>query len=223
MPEIIPNNKKKFWVLLGVILVILIIIIVVASLSKTKTGNTPSGVVAPNRSPIKTTPPPVPEASTTTKEIKLTAPIVVDTKEARVEIPGASLITPDNKVVTAEGLVAKNDVIPASAEAPKSAVINKKDLPKTAININVKDGKFSPTAFSVTAGQPVSFAVTSADGLVHVVIFSKVELGAIALGIGPNETKAITFNAPDIAGEYEFHCDIPGHRAQGEIGKMIVK
>ena len=223
MPNAMPDNKKKLWVLLGVVAVVIIIIIVAASSSKTKTGTTPTGGTTPNGSQAGTTPAPVAEPGAPTDAVVPAAPVVVDIKEARTDIPGASLITPDNKVVTKEGVVAKNDVIPASAEAPKSAVINKEDLPKTAINIDVAGGKFTPAAFSVKPGQPVSFAVTSADGQVHVVIFSQAELGAIAMGIGPGQTKAITFNAPTTPGDYEFRCDVPGHRAAGEVGKMIVK
>ena len=218
-----PDNKKKLWILLGVLVVIAIIIIVAASSSKTKTGSTPTGGKTPNGSQAGTTPAPVAETAAPTDTVVPAAPVVVDIKEARMEIPGASLITPDNKVVTKEGIIAKNDVIPASAEAPKSAVINKTDLPKSAINIDVTGSKFTPAAFSVQPGQPVSFAVTSADGQVHVVIFGQAELGAIAMGIGPSQTKAITFNAPMTPGEYEFRCDVPGHRAAGEVGKMIVK
>jgi len=220
MPEIIPNNKIKLWILLGVIVVVLIIIIVAANSGKTKTGNTatsgatPNGLVAPSASQIKTTPPPTPasEIGTTTKEIELTAPVRVDVTEAGVEISGTSLATPDTKGATPEELVAKDDLIPVSTETPKAA-----------ININVKDSKFSPATFSVQAGEPVLFTVTAADGLPHVIVFGQTELRAVALGIGPNETKSITFNAPERAGEYEFRCDISGHRVQGEIGKMIVK
>ena len=218
-----PDNKKKLWVLLGVVAVVIIIIIVAASSSKTKTGTTPTGGKTPSGSQAEAIPTPVAEPGAPIDTVVPAAPVVVDIKEARVEIPGASLITPDNKVVTEKGVIAKNDVIPASAEAPKSAVIAKEDLPKSAINIDVKDSKFSPAAFSVKPGQPVSFAVTSADGQVHVVIFGQAELGAIAMGIGPSQTKAITFNAPMTPGEYEFRCDVPGHRAAGEVGKMIVK
>jgi plastocyanin len=154
-----------------------------------------------------------------------TAEKIVDLKNARVEIPGASLVTKDNIVVTPAGTIAKNDVIPASAEAPKSVLIAKNQLPKQTVNIDIAGGVFKPSSFTVKPGALVSFAITSADGLTHVVIFNSAVLGAIAMGIGPNETKAITFNAPTVAGEYEFRCDVPGHRGSGagEIGKMIVK
>jgi len=97
-------------------------------------------------------------------------------------------------------------------------------LPEQAVNIDIASGNFKPSSFTVKAGQPVSFAISSSDALTHVIIFSNSSLGAVAMGIGPRETKAITFNAPLTPGEYEFHCEVPGHRASGgETGKMIVK
>ena len=228
MPETMPANKKKLFILLGILAVIVIIIIVAASQGTKKTtttgsapkANTPAGTEQTANTPGET--PATNGANTATG-----TPVdqVVDMTNARVEIPGASMISKENKVVTPEGKVAKNDVIPASAEAPKAVVIAKDQLPKTAVNVDVKNGAFSPASFTVSAGQPVSFAVTSADGQVHVVIFSNAVLGAIAMGIGPGETKAITFNAPTTPGEYEFRCDVPGHRGSGagELGKMIVK
>jgi len=219
-----PNNKKKLWILLGALVVIVIIIIVVTSQSKKTTSptstNEPTGTEQTGTTPGATTPE---GKATGTVETKVEAP--VDLKTARVEIPGASLVTKDNRVVTPEGKVAKNDVIPASAEAPKSVLIAKDQLPKTAVNVEISGGAFKPSSFTVKPNAPVNFAITSTDGLTHVVIFSNAVLGAIAMGIGPNETKAITFNAPATPGEYEFRCDVPGHRGSGagELGKMIVK
>jgi len=65
-------------------------------------------------------------------------------------------------------------------------------------------------------------ALSSVDNITHVLLFDDPVLAGVAIGVGPNETRAITFNAPK-AGEYGFHCDVPGHTARGESGKMIVK
>ncbi|MFA5023490.1 MAG: cupredoxin domain-containing protein [Patescibacteria group bacterium] len=216
-----PNNKSKLWILLGVLVVIVIIIIVAASQGKKKVDSGPNGESMPAGTEQTGNTPETGNTPSTTGTG--TVEEVVDMRNAAVQIPGASLVTSDNKVVTPEGKVAKNDAIPASQDAPKSVLIAKDQLPKQAINIEVNNGKFSPSSFSVKPNQPVNFAITSADGQVHVVIFSNSVLGAIAMGIGPGETKAITFNAPAAAGEYEFRCDVPGHRDKGEVGKMIVK
>ena len=81
---------------------------------------------------------------------------------------------------------------------------------------------FKPSTFEVKAGQLVTMSLTSVDKMTHVLLFDDPSLAAVAIGVGPDETRAITFNAPK-AGEYAFHCDVPGHAARGEKGVMIVK
>lgn len=143
---------------------------------------------------------------------------------ARVEVVGANAVTKDNVVITKTGEVAKNDVVPMSPEAPQqTAPITKAQLPNTAVKLDVSATGFSPAEFSVKAGAPVTLSVSSVDGLTHVFMFEDSALAAVAIGVGPSETRAITFNAPAKAGEYAFRCDVPGHFGRGEAGKMIVK
>jgi len=69
----------------------------------------------------------------------------------------------------------------------------------------------------------VVLSITSGDEWTHVFKFEDESLKDAVVGVAPNETRVITFYAPDEPGEYEFHCDLPGHTARGETGKMIVK
>lgn len=219
-------KSKKMLVLLGVIAVIAIIIIVAVATGK-KTANQPgnNNIATPSENTQGTDQ----TASGTAQTVASGTPVqqadvnkLYDLKGAKVEIPGASLVTADNKVVTPEGKAVKNDAIPNTPEAPKPVLISKAQLPKQAINLDMGNGVFKPNTFTVQAGAPISLAVSSIDNQVHVFIFTSSAVGAIAMGIGGGETKAITFNAP-VAGTYEFRCDIPGHAAKGEVGKMIVK
>ena len=41
--------------------------------------------------------------------------------------------------------------------------------------------------------------------------------------LGPDETDTVTFNAPQIPGEYLYLCSFPGHYTQGTKGFMTVK
>jgi len=217
------SKNKKLWILLGVIAVIVIIIIAAASqgnkstTDSDQTGNgqsvtteTQAAIDLTKNGPTDTTAP----ANVVTG--------TVDMRGAVAQIPGASLVTTDKKVVNEKGAVAKNDAIPSSPEAPKPVLVNKDQLPKQTIKLELKDNKFTPNTFTVPSGAPVSLAVSSADGKVHVFIFTNSAVSAIAMGIGPGDTKAITFNAP-APGEYVFRCDVPGHADAGEVGKMIVK
>ena len=41
--------------------------------------------------------------------------------------------------------------------------------------------------------------------------------------LGPGETDTVTFNAPQIPGQYLYLCSFPGHYSQGTKGFMTVK
>ncbi len=41
--------------------------------------------------------------------------------------------------------------------------------------------------------------------------------------LGPGETDTVTFNAPQIPGDYLYLCSFPGHYAQGTKGILTVK
>jgi len=60
------------------------------------------------------------------------------------------------------------------------------------------------------------------DEYSHMISFEDPALAAVAILVGPGQTKAITFNAPAEPGTYTFFCASPGHREKGEVGQMIV-
>lgn len=216
------TNKNKMFILLGVIAVVVIIIIVAASQGKkTQTSVAPT---TPNRA----------ESTATTSEEEL-APSkdVVSLATATPEIimesitvaTGTSLITKDNRVVTPEGTPVKLNVMPSSAEAPKeSAPISANQVPAGAntVKISVSAAGFVPSTFTVKEGQLVNFVLTSTDDFTHVFLPDDPALTATALGVAGNETRVKSWNAPK-KGTYTFRCDIPGHAARGEVGKMIVE
>ncbi|MFH1192832.1 MAG: cupredoxin domain-containing protein [Candidatus Jorgensenbacteria bacterium] len=148
----------------------------------------------------------------------------VQTPEGTVMAPGASPISDAGQVVTPSGKPVQQDVMPGSPDAPQqSGSIAETSVPASAVKLEISSAGFSPSEFTVDAGDPVVLSLTSTDGKTHVFYFNDPELQAVALGVGPNETRLIPFNAPAKAGEYAFHCDVPGHAARGEVGKMVVK
>jgi uncharacterized cupredoxin-like copper-binding protein len=214
-----PANSKKLMVLIGVLVVIVVIAIVVAMTSKKPVTQTNSNPVTSSQ----------PEVSTTTEE---TTPAPVDLgaispalKDAVQVVPGASPVK-DDKVLTMTGQPVKNDVAPMSPSAPQqTAPISEAAVKNngSVIKIQVSATGFNPNSFSVKPGAATTIAVTSADDFTHIFAFADKSLEAVAVGLAPGETRAISFNAPDKAGEYEFRCGVPGHAGRGEVGKMIVK
>ena len=108
-------------------------------------------------------------------------------------------------------------------EPEESAPMEEHEVPEEAFKITMTAEGISPSGFEVDKGVKVVLSITSGDSWTHVFKFEDESLKDAIVGVAPNETRVITFYAPDEAGEYEFHCDLPGHAARGEVGEMIVK
>jgi len=108
-------------------------------------------------------------------------------------------------------------------EPEESAPMEEDEIPEEAFKITMTAEGISPSGFEVDKGVKVVLSITSGDSWTHVFKFEDESLKDAIVGVAPNETRVITFYTPDEAGEYEFHCDLPGHAARGEIGEMIVK
>jgi len=204
------NNNKKIWVLLGVVVLLVVIIIIAANSGK---KNAQTGSKANNQATTGTTDNTVPTNAVTALP-----------EGAVVVVPGASPVSKDDVVLTPTGEAVKNDVAPLTPDAPRqTGPIAKEQLSNEVIKLDVSGSGFSPNEFTVNSGDPVTFSLTSQDSYMHVLVFDDPSLKAVASGVGPGETRAMTFNAPSKAGEYTFRCGVPGHAARGEVGKMIVK
>lgn len=137
---------------------------------------------------------------------------------------GNNLISPEGQVVDETGNPVRLDVLPGSPNAPRqSNPISPEILPADAVKLTVSASGFSPKSFTVAPGQVVTLALTANDNQTHIFKFRDDNLSAVAIGVGPGETRAIVFNAPMQTGDYSFYCDVPGHASRGETGVMTVK
>lgn len=151
-------------------------------------------------------------------------PSEMQTPEGTVAVTGTSPIAPSGEVIAPSGKPADNTSVPGSQTAPQqSAPLSTKEVPPQAVKLSVSASGFSPSSFSVSAGKAVTLSLTSTDDQTHVLRFNDPSLNAVAIGIGPGQTRVITFNAPAAPGTYSFHCDVPGHTARGETGTMTVR
>jgi plastocyanin len=140
------------------------------------------------------------------------------------EVEGGSPVSEEGKVVTEEGEPVDQAAEPGSSSAPRqTAPMSEEDVPDTAVKVKVSASGFEPNEFTVRRGAAVTLSVTATDEQTHIFKFSDPSLKGIAVGVGPGETRAITFNASDERGTYEFFCDVPGHAGRGETGTMIVE
>ena len=104
-----------------------------------------------------------------------------------------------------------------------SPPLEEAEIPEEAIRMGISAKGFEPSIFEVKKGEKTVLSVSSQDEWTHIFKFKDESLATVAVGVGPGETRAITFYAPSETGEYEFFCDVPGHETRGERGKMIVK
>ena len=196
------DKTKKVWIWIGVVVVVIVIIVFAIALNKNR-----NSVAAVANEPV----------GTQTSLGTVTATGIVAAS-------GTSAIASSGVVVAPTGKPTENNVAPASPSAPQQSnpIGNTAAIPSAAVKLTVSAASgFTPNSFTVSAGAPVTLAITGADTQVHVFAFEDPSLSAVAVGVGPGETRAITFNAPSAAGQYKFYSNVPGQ--SGETGVMIVK
>jgi plastocyanin len=87
-----------------------------------------------------------------------------------------------------------------------------------ALAVESYDIYFEPDELSVPADTEVTVQLPNEGAALH--NFSIDELG-IDVDIAPGATEETVINAP--AGEYEYYCNVPGHKAAGMFGTLTVE
>ena len=202
--------KKKQQKLLIIIAVILILLIIIFGIKKEETVEEfmPEEIQSMDLKDMQA----VPELEVK----KIDEPIEV--------VSGGSLVDNKGVVVTDEGSPTQaSDIIPSSPQAPQqSEALTLDEVPESGIQISLSsETGFNPRQFKVKPGQVVTIVLTAIDTQEHTLRFKDSSLRAIAVSVGGGETRAITFNAPNNMGVYDFMCGKPDHR-DSEKGQMIV-
>lgn len=86
------------------------------------------------------------------------------------------------------------------------------------VEVESYDIYFEPTEVTIPADTDVTVVLPNEGVTLH--DFTIDELG-IDVDIDPGATEEAVINAP--AGEYEFYCNVPGHKAAGMVGTLIVE
>lgn len=222
------NDKDRglTMALIGIILVIVVVVIVVSinrndknSSTNNSTGQTQNSNSDSNQDGTLS------DASTDVNKVTdLEVVKVPNAETAKVVVPGANAITSDNIVVTELGTAAQSDGQVMGENAPRqTGFLNRDELSEEVVKLNIGNRTISPNSFTTTVGAPTTFSVTGVDSYSHVIAFDNPVLSAVAILVGPNQTKAITFQAPNEPGTYDFKCVSPNHSDKGEVGQMIVQ
>jgi len=86
------------------------------------------------------------------------------------------------------------------------------------IEVASYDIYFEPDGFTIPANTDVVVSLPNYGAALH--NFAIDELG-IDVDIQPGATEQVTINAP--AGEYEYSCNVPGHKQAGMVGVLTVE
>ena len=114
-------------------------------------------------------------------------------------------------------------IVQDATNPAQSGPLEPSEVPESAIKISITEKGITPVNFEAKAGEEIMLSISSADQWTHIFKFKLAALKDVAVGVGPQETRAISFIAPKEKGEYEYYCDVPGHIERGEKGAMIVK
>lgn len=113
-----------------------------------------------------------------------------------------------------------NNVRPGSPDAPQqSPPMSPESRLFHSTYLTASSNGFVPDTLYIHQNQIVPMCMESLD-MTHVFLFDDPGLSAIAIGIGPLETRALYWKAYNVVpGQtYRFRCDVPGHSSRGEVG-----
>lgn len=91
------------------------------------------------------------------------------------------------------------------------------ETPPTTVEVISYDIYFEPTSLTIPANTDVTVVLPNEGVTAH--NFSIDALG-IDVDLAPGATEEVVINAS--AGEYEFYCNVPGHKEAGMVGTLIV-
>ena len=118
-------------------------------------------------------------------------------------------------------LIADETVVDAAAATPAAGGEEQAAAGEgaaEAVTVESYDIYFEPDELTIPADTDVPVQLPNEGVALH--NFSVDELG-ISVDIAPGATEETVINAP--AGEYEFYCNVPGHKEAGMLGELTVE
>jgi len=105
----------------------------------------------------------------------------------------------------------------------------------TEMTVDVKEFVYTPTEFTIPAGEEVTLNITNSGSVEHEFVIMKYgKEVSVPFGdddednifweveVLPGGSESVTFTAPSDIGEYQVICGIPGHVEGGMIAKLFV-
>ena len=105
----------------------------------------------------------------------------------------------------------------AAGEATPAPDAGGGDAVAADVTIVSHDIYFEPNAVTIASGAPVTISLPNEGMAPHNFAIDALD---ISVDLAPGETKSVEINAEP--GEYEFYCNVPGHREAGMVGVLTV-
>jgi probable HAF family extracellular repeat protein len=104
-----------------------------------------------------------------------------------------------------------------SSEATREAQASDDAAVSNQFVIESFDIYFEPAEITIPANTDVTINLPNNGAAPHNFSIDALD---ISVDIAPGETEEVTFTAPE--GEYEYYCNVPGHKEAGMVGALIV-
>lgn len=89
-----------------------------------------------------------------------------------------------------------------------------------SVTLELTEMKFTPNTFTVKAGEKVTVKLENKGTVLHDFSIDSLD---VQQDVQPGKSEEVSFTAPSDAGDLEFYCDQPGHKAAGMKGTMTVQ
>lgn len=125
-------------------------------------------------------------------------------------------------VLVAQGLGGAGDAAlatPGAATPVSEAETSAEDAEATEVTVEMVDIDFNPNETTIPANTDVTVRLPNLGETVHNFYIDALDIQTE--DVEPGGETTVTINAEP--GEFEYYCDIPGHRAAGMVGTLIVE
>ena len=99
---------------------------------------------------------------------------------------------------------------PTPSPAPEAA----------ALIIEASEFKFEPSELTISSAGSTTFTLVNKGVVEHDFTIDELDAFQIAVPIGRTSEGTLTDPAP---GTYEFYCTVPGHKAAGMFGTLVIE
>ena len=146
-------------------------------------------------------------------------PMIIIALVAIIAIIGYMMFTRNSGAQTAEESTLSELSQITPNEAAQSDVVTAETSEVRTIEIEAGSFYFNPSEIRVKKGEKVKIVLSSVD-MMHDFVIDEFDVRTPVTQAG--ESSTIEFTA-DQVGEFEYYCSVGQHRANGQVGTLIVE